>query len=1514
MADRTFIDTDDREQLLIDGDTITNDSGKRYRLDGIDTLETDKIITEDGKPRFKRGEFGGEQHTDVVAQIIKEGNFNRMNYSGNIDKSKGEREIISLSNPDGEDLVETLYKAGAAKINPYTSKRSIVAQEEGELLRSLFGEDAVQYSDIANEFNDYTQQGGLTFKGLALNESEYNPEIHNGVQFRSPDRTIDNQALGILSSAGIAYDQGWEGVKEGLWGYADALGQVTGFEMLETLGENGVARARERMSNQPEITLDYQEIDGVRTGFEYMLNNTAMMIPQMLTLFGSMALAAPIGMLGAPTLAGLTALTPISLISAGQTWNEMEGEKGVTQFVAASVAGVGIAALERFGLQKLVAPAKVLSKEGSLKVIRAIADKEKISMPMAKQKFDSYVKQEIGKFSKAFAVRFDSKDFRGFSFRELGKRAATGFGVEASTEVLQDTLQMATAATFADNEYSGAEIKNRLINAGLAGGVVGGKLGAAASILQQGKTRMMALEREEASADKFNLIENRKRDLVQQQQRTGNPNQGTDNVETILKRIPSAADMNNVPDDKNYKGLTKKLHDEYKAKEKGVSNYLKNNEDLFQYISAAMGGAAKLVLAAERNLGKMAKMVKSAKAMEIFHLAAAETTGRLHQGGNYKETQDLIAGDIASNVDERGIANLFGQKKLTNKNIENISMQIKDFATPTYDKDGNVTKPSDFEMFEAMLYSELGAFKPAKMLVDPPRATKKAIKEIADRANISLAMAKKRFDSYIVREQAAAMKVLGQIGLMNIEQVKNYYAIAKKDDPINGVVELGLTKEQENAQKIIYLAAKQIKNGYDSAFTYINEAHINETTKEIRYDPDYWWKHRGFNWKKVKANRKGFFQFLQKNTGLSDAKQNELYESIVRDGQGNINVEQSLIEGTPYMPYAINKDMVGLNKKDIDNEFFSDNMFEALRRDRLEAAKYTSATDYFGHGGRKLDFLFDELRKEQAAKPDGDPDKMSPEEIAKMAFYTQSMINSTHGNFNRIESKTLAAVNSFLTGWSILAGLPLAMLSSIPETPLVYFNVKDDVEFNAATKQFISQIGQLFDKTLKAEVEQTERVLKKINQSTDTNSVVDRLATGERDVAFLKMHEAFFSGIGLTKITQVQRRMNAGMAVDFIRSGFSKMSLAPRKIEITYIDNPLYDNTKKFSEKKLKVKKDLGFDFDKFQDIEMRTYNQLSDLGFDVERLMDALADLDNISRDEVFNTADISSQDTTSLVTDRKLEPNRITNIQNPSLRANALRQAVKNSSNKMKDFEGTALKERLSNGEVIEEAARLQLYIDEKMDLAVYRYVKERVQLPSSANRPLAFQDPHYQLIFQFNGFLSTFTGNLVPKIWNAQLRKGTPKVKYDTFALIITMMALGGASQYLKDLIKFGGSTPYLDSAGLIQRAIFSSGVLGQYERVIDLIHPLYPERDSGADMIFNKILGEAGPSARNIGKVYDATSLALQGDGTKAVKKALGIAPIIGPFTGTRNAIGDTITGNPPKINIPESDDIIDFLLS
>lgn len=1463
MADKTFIDTEGNQQLVIDGDTLTNETGKRYRIDGLDALETDKLVTEDGKRIFKRGDYGGDQQLDAIAKVIKEGNFNKMNYSGEIDKSKGEREIIGLSNPQGDDLVDTLYRSGLAKVNEYTSAKSLVAKEEGDLIAALYGDDRVPYRNLGNEFNNYINGAGKVFKTRAINESQYNPEIHSGVQFRDPNRTIDNQADGVLSSAGVAFDIGWEGVKEGLWGYADALGQVTGLEMLENIGEAGVARSRERIADMPQITLDYQEVDGVRKGFEYMLNNTAMMIPQMLTLFGSMAVAAPVAALGAPAAAGVIALAPISLISAGQTWNEMEGEKGVDQFIGASMTGVGIAMLERFGLQKLIKPADILTQAGKEKVIRAMALKPGMDLQKATKEFNGTLRQEIGKYSKDLAVRFDAEDFRGLSFKELGKRAATGFGVEAGTEIAQEGLQMTTANLLAENEYSSEQVKHRLINAGLAGGTVGSALSFAGNLSQQGKRSLLSAERVNQDAERFNLMENEKRERTQANMSKGRPAKGLPNtdgympdMEEIIDSIPTPREKKtfNYEDNKN---LATKLHNDYKTTQKGITNYFKNNQDLFEYISSAGKNLSKLVLAQEKNMATAEKLVKQNWGLKLFHMAGAETTGHVFEGGNYKESNDLINGAIASKVDERSIANLFGQKKLTNKNINIISAQIKDFSTPKM-KGNKKVGPSDFELYDAMMYSKARAFRLAKILFDPESS---------------------------VADVAAAEKGLKDMGFLNKKRISAYYNLAKKYDPENGFIDLGLPMDQEQKQMMLYTAAKQFQMGYDKAFSEIDAAHQNETGQGLRFDNDYWWKHRGFDWEKVKGNRSGFFNFLKNNTDLNEDERSELYESIVRDGQGNINTSNSLVQGKTYMPYSISNKLKGMTASKDFNEFASDNMFEAFRRDRLDAAKYASTTNYFGHGGRKLNYIFSKIIEENKDN-ESSPNHLSLAEIEQMAYYTISMINSTHGNFNKIESKRVAAVNSFLTGWSILAGLPMAMISSIPETPLIYFNVKNDVEFNAATKQLINQIGGIYDAAIKAEVEQTERLLKRINQSTDTNSVVDRLASGERDVSFLKMHEAFFSGIGLTKITQFQRRMNAGLGVDFIKSGFSILSLAPKKTIKRKIQ---------LDEGPREITETLGFDFDKFQDIEMRTYNQLSDLGFDVERMVEVVSELDQITRDNLFDMSDQTSLNAS--------DPNQ---IKNPSERAIALRKAAKTTS---KD-RSTPVSDNYVNAK---EAAELQLYIDEKMDLALYRYVKERVQLPSSANRPLAFQDPHYQLIFQFNGFLSTFTGNLVPKIWNSQLRKGNPKVKYDTFALVVTMIALGAASQYLKDLAKFGGKTPYLDEVGLVQRAIFSSGVLGQYERVIDAIHPLYPDR-SGSDRAFNLLLGELGPSVRNVGKVVSAAGLALEGETERGLSKALGATPFIGPFTGTRNTAAGMAHGKMPDVSIPSKNEILDALLS
>ena len=204
----------------------------------------------------------------------------------------------------------------------------------------------------------------------------------------------------------------------------------------------------------------------------------------------------------------------------------------------------------------------------------------------------------------------------------------------------------------------------------------------------------------------------------------------------------------------------------------------------------------------------------------------------------------------------------------------------------------------------------------------------------------------------------------------------------------------------------------------------------------------------------------------------------------------------------------------------------------------------------------------------------------------------------------------------------------------------------------------------------------------------------------------------------------------------------------------------------------------------------------------------------------------------------------------------------------------------------------------IDEQMRNATWSFVNDRVQNPQAFNRPLFFQDPHFQMFVQFNGFISTFTANIIPKIWNDYLKNGSPRMKYNTFALMVTMLALGGASQWLKDFIKFKGSTPYLSDAQLFQRALMSAGLLGSGERLLQGALPLYKSRDESVlDRFFGETVG-ASPTVRTVGTAMKGISALGSGDTNRFVGHTTKLIPGVGPITPVRNIINDLVHGRDP----------------
>jgi len=94
------------------------------------------------------------------------------------------------------------------------------------------------------------------------------------------------------------------------------------------------------------------------------------------------------------------------------------------------------------------------------------------------------------------------------------------------------------------------------------------------------------------------------------------------------------------------------------------------------------------------------------------------------------------------------------------------------------------------------------------------------------------------------------------------------------------------------------------------------------------------------------------------------------------------------------------------------------------------------------------------------------------------------------------------------------------------------------------------------------------------------------------------------------------------------------------------------------------------------------------------------------------------------------------------------------------------------------------------------------------------------------------------------------------------------LGFASQYLKDLLKYGETTPYLDESELIRRGILSSGLAGTSERVIEQFFPIYETRSKDAgEWFWNTASGES-PSLSNLGKIGSAVGDVVEGDMDKA----------------------------------------------
>lgn len=194
----------------------------------------------------------------------------------------------------------------------------------------------------------------------------------------------------------------------------------------------------------------------------------------------------------------------------------------------------------------------------------------------------------------------------------------------------------------------------------------------------------------------------------------------------------------------------------------------------------------------------------------------------------------------------------------------------------------------------------------------------------------------------------------------------------------------------------------------------------------------------------------------------------------------------------------------------------------------------------------------------------------------------------------------------------------------------------------------------------------------------------------------------------------------------------------------------------------------------------------------------------------------------------------------------------------------------------------------------VATTNFINDAIMMPGAANRPLIYQDPRFALFTQFQGFISVFQSTFIPKLWGEYIKRGSPEMTYQAFSMMVLMIAMGFASQELKDRLKFGGENPYLDDFEKGRRAINSSGLLGTGERVINTVFPIYQSRtDNVGEWAAGEVVGQA-PVLSSITSMAGGTADLIQQDTDMGVNKLLKATPI-GPFTALRHKVRDAITG-------------------
>jgi hypothetical protein len=644
-----------------------------------------------------------------------------------------------------------------------------------------------------------------------------------------------------------------------------------------------------------------------------------------------------------------------------------------------------------------------------------------------------------------------------------------------------------------------------------------------------------------------------------------------------------------------------------------------------------------------------------------------------------------------------------------------------------------------------------------------------------------------------------------------------------------------------------------------------------------KYNPDkgHTFNKRKLSPEKIAANKQAFKAKLKKNGYTDEMADQEL--DFIENVPGGYDINE--YANTEFLT----KKPIGLKKRDNKRiyydpsdtdfkEFWEEQSYDTLLLRGTEVAHYTADTIATGFGGDKLNSKILTIRDELTESYGKEiADRWMPE----ITTTIYNHYRAHRGEYHKITNDNLRAMYANAGAMMALAYMPLAVVSSIPELSLAFLGA-DAKMFRKAVKEagkmagqgLVEQMKKIADSSLtKSERQYALDVMRSRGMLTHEFGagsagahVIDADYGNDGRKIWLqkKVMPGFYKITLLTPFTTAVRMIRGSVANDWLAENMAILDEALYTMDVNPEDDSEF------------IKRDPK-EFNGFTNKQALAFKKIREMGGNPREIVIEQRELEQGYSAQTKLLADAIQSN---------IDNNRTIEEDGKVIPYAQSQQRIKDDNEVNKEFSEWLMTE---NHSYKTEAGRRAIELSRKIDLIRQNFVDSALVNPDPGKRPLFYSDGRVRLLVLFQGYLSTFSAQIIIPMLRNLANKGSPQDQINAASVMMGTIFLGFIGQAIKDEIKYGDSPVWLSDAEYFQRGVQASGLMGQTERAMNLFFPLYSsEEDSLADRAW----AEIGPASGTIDSVAKAMSWAMEGEGEKALNKALKVSPGIGVFTSLR----------------------------